>query len=159
MIIDFLKKYKDYIISILLTLTFIYATSMITSGNMDSYDNIVRPPLSPPAVVFPIVWTILYVLMAIAVAMVFRSNGPKREFALLLYVAQLIVNAFWTTIFFGLEAYLFAFLWLLMLTAMVLLMIYLFYKIAPVAAYLLVPYFLWLFFAGYLNLAIWLLNR
>ena len=120
----------------------------------------VKPPLSPPAIVFPIVWSILYGLMGISAARIWMA-APSRERStgLNLFIIQLVVNFFWSLIFFNAQAYGFAVLWLLLLWSLVLGMIFVFHRIDPLAAWLQVPYLLWLTFAAYLNLGVWLLNR
>ena len=118
-----------------------------------------QPPLSPPSWVFPVVWTILYALMGISTARIsLLPPSAERSKGLNLFVAQLIVNFFWSLIFFNAQAYGFAALWLLLLWSLVLWMILTFYKIDPAAAYLQIPYLLWLTFAAYLNVGVWLLN-
>lgn len=119
-----------------------------------------QPPLSPPAILFPIVWTILYLLMGISAARV-SLTLPSRERSrgLNLFVAQLIVNFFWGPIFFNARAYGFALLWLLLLWVLVGLMILSFRKTDPAAALLQIPYLIWLTFAAYLNAGVWYLNK
>ena len=122
-------------------------------------ETVIQPPLSPPGILFPIVWTILYALMGIGAARVYmQEKSAHRSRALNLYVAQLIVNFFWSLIFFNAQAYGFAFFWLLLLWALVLWMILAFRKVDPVAAFLQIPYLLWITFAAYLNLGVWYLN-
>ena len=119
-----------------------------------------QSPLSPPAIVFPIVWTILYALMGIGAAKIsLTPSSPQRSQSLNLFVTQLIVNFFWSLIFFNAGAYGFALLWLIMLCILVLWMILTFRKVDPLAAWLQVPYLLWLTFAAYLNYGVWMLNR
>ena len=120
---------------------------------------VAQPPLSPPGWVFPVVWGILYALMGISAARIYR-NPPSRERSrgLNLFIAQLAVNFFWSPIFFNLQAFGLAFFWLLMLWGLVLWMIFAFRKTDPNAAKLQIPYFLWLTFAAYLNLGVWYLN-
>jgi len=121
---------------------------------------IVQPPLSPPGWVFPVVWTILFALMGIGAARVYLSPpAPARSRGLNLFIAQLVVNFFWSPIFFNLQAFGFAFFWLLLLWCLVVWMILTFRKADPPAATLQIPYLLWLTFAAYLNLGVWYLNR
>lgn len=121
---------------------------------------VIQPPLSPPAILFPIVWTILYALMGIGAAQVgLTPSSPERSRSLNLFVIQLVVNFFWSLIFFNAQAYGFAFLWLLLLWVLVLLMILAFRKVDPLAALLQIPYLLWLTFAAYLSFGVWYLNR
>lgn len=121
---------------------------------------VIQPPLSPPAILFPIVWTILYALMGIGAAQVsLTPSSPERSRSLNLVLIQLVVNFFWSLIFFNAQAYGFAFLWLLLLWVLVLLMILAFRKVDPLAALLQIPYLLWLTFAAYLSFGVWYLNR
>ena len=123
-------------------------------------DSIAQPPLSPPPIVFPIVWGILYALMGISAARIRMSpQSPARNQGMNLYIAQLILNFFWSLIFFNAQAFGFAFIWLLLLWALVLWMILTVQKVDPAAAWLQLPYLLWLTFAAYLNLGVWYLNR
>ena len=127
---------------------------------MKAFESLNQPPLSPPGWLFPIVWTILYILMGIASYLVFFTETEENKFrALAVYVLQLIVNFFWPIFFFGFELYFFAFLWLLLLWILILWTIREFRKINEMAAVLLLPYLLWVTFAGYLNFGIWWLNR
>ena len=116
----------------------------------------VQPPFSPPAIVFPIVWTALYGLMGISAARI--AAAPNRGKALNVFFAQLIVNFFWSPLFFSAQAYGFAFLWLFLLWVLILIMIVRFWKIDRTAAVLQIPYLLWLTLAAVLNYAVWQLN-
>ena len=123
-------------------------------------ETIVQPALAPPAIVFPIVWTILYALMGIGMARVsLQPKTRERDRAMNLYIAQLVVNFFWSLFFFNAQAFGFSFLWLLLLWVLVFLMIRAFWKVDPLAEKLQIPYLIWLTFAAYLNFAVWLLNR
>ena len=156
------KKIKPYVISILIALGVGGISAFLTRGNMDVYDKIVTPPLAPPGILFPIVWTILYVLMGISSARIYIEGKEGNAFvsdALKVYALQLIVNFFWSIIFFNMQAYLFAFIWLILLWVLIIVMIRKFYPIDRLAAWLQVPYFLWVTFAAYLNFAIFMLNR
>lgn len=118
-----------------------------------------QTPLSPSAWVFPVVWALLYALMGISAARIsLTPPSAQRNRGLNLFVAQLVVNFFWSLIFFNAQAYGFAVLWLLMLWFLVLWMIMEFRKTDPLAALLQIPYLLWLTFAAYLNIGVWLLN-
>lgn len=156
------KKIKPYIISIVLALGTGVLSAFLTRDSMDIYGEIARPPLSPPSWLFPVVWTILYILMGISAAMIYtdRNSAPvSKESALGTYAASLLANFGWSLIFFNHRAFFLAFLWLLVLLFLIIKMILQFYKIRPLAAYLQIPYAVWVSFAGYLNLAIWILNR
>ena len=109
---------------------------------------------------FPVVWTILYILMGVASYLVVTSDSPKEEQskAISVYLYQLVVNFLWSTFFFQFGWHLFSFLWLVLLWVLILITLVRFYRIAKPAGYLLIPYLLWVTFAGYLNFAIWLLN-
>ncbi|MDO4744104.1 MAG: TspO/MBR family protein [Clostridia bacterium] len=153
-------NWKALIVSILIPLGVGALAAFLTGGNMEIFDTIQKPPLSPPGWLFPVVWTILYTLMGISSYLVYTSNAPKEKIrgALTLYGLQLAVNFFWSIIFFNLRAYLFAFYWLVLLWVLIILTIISFWKISKPAAILLIPYLLWVTFAGYLNYAIYLLN-
>ena len=143
------------------TLKYIFITVFIGSLpaffiNFKNYEDIIKPPLSPPGFLFPIVWTILFILMGISIARVMDKTDDKS--LLILYFTQLIINALWTPIFFGLKAYLFAFIWILILLGLVIYLTIRFYHIDKVSSYLLIPYIIWLVFAGYLNLGVYILN-
>lgn len=121
---------------------------------------VVQPPLSPPAIVFPIVWTVLYAFMGISAARVSLSPpSASRSRGLNLFITQLVVNFFWSLIFFNARAYGLAFLWLLLLWGLVLWMIITFNKVDPLAARLQLPYLIWLTFAAYLSFGVWYLNK
>ena len=123
-------------------------------------ETVIQPPLSPPALVFPIVWTILYALMGISAARIWsKRSHPEARRGLNLFLIQLVVNFFWSLIFFNAQAYGFALLWLLLLWGLVLGMILRFRQVDPLAAKLQIPYLLWLTFAAYLNFGVWYLNR
>lgn len=123
------------------------------SGSMEKYQELSKPFLSPPGWVFPVVWTILYLLMGIAAYLVSVSEDPDKRQALILYGAQLLVNMLWPLFFFRLDAYLLAFVWLLLLIDLVVLTAKSFSNIDGTAGKLFLPYLIWLVFAAYLNLA------
>lgn len=153
------QKIKPYLLSILISVAVGGLSALLTKNNMEVYSGLNRPPLAPPMIVFPIVWSILFVLMGIGSAAVYneRKNTDVSS-ALKIYGLQLIVNFFWSLIFFNMQAYLFAFIWLILLWILIAAMIVQFYKIKPAAAYLQIPYLLWVTFAGYLTFMIYLLN-
>ena len=133
---------------------------LLTRDSMSTFSMLNKPPLSPPAILFPIVWTILYTLMGIASYLVLASGKNQEDVttALIVYLLQLAINFFWSIFFFNLEWYLFAFFWLILLWIFIRKTIQLFYPLSKTAAYLMIPYFLWVTFAGYLNFGIYLLN-
>lgn len=135
-------------------------SALLTRNSMEMFAYLNKPPLSPPGWLFSVVWTILYVLMGISSYLVLTSGVEKEQIegALKIYDYQLVVNFLWSTIFFNLGWYLFAFIWLVLLWILVFIMIRKFADISKTAAYLNIPYLVWLTFAGYLNFAIWVLN-
>ncbi len=154
-------RVKTYVISVLIALAVGGLAALLTGDNMMLYAEIITPPLAPPAVLFPIVWTILYVLMGIGAARVYLNrdkHGKKVADALSVYVVQLVVNFFWSIIFFNMRAFLSAFLWLVLLWIAVLSMIVKFKKVDKIAAVINIPYLVWVTFAGYLNYMIFVLN-
>ena len=132
-------------------------SALLTRNSMETFSQLNKPPLSPPGWLFPVVWTVLYILMGIASYLVLTSDKPNST-ALKVYGAQLAFNFLWSIFFFGFGLYFFSFIWLIALWLLILLTIVLFYIISKPAAYLLIPYLLWVTFAGYLNFAIYLLN-
>ena len=132
----------------------------LLGGGMDSYQTLNQPPLSPPGWIFPIVWTILYLLMGWASYRVLVSDAPReeRKKALTFYGIQLFLNFLWPVVFFGLGWYWAAFIVLLALWILIYVTMHLFGLIDDTAENLLIPYLLWVTFAGYLNLGVALLN-
>lgn len=151
-------KLKSLLINLLITLGGGAVIAFLTRDSMEVYANVQQPPLAPPGVVFPIVWTILYTLMGISAYMITESNSKLKNKALTVYGVQLFLNFIWPLVFFNGQMFLFAFIILMALWIMVLWMIGLFYKINPISAFLQIPYALWLTFAAYLNLGVYLLN-
>lgn len=133
----------------------------LLSGGMSDYGAMVKPPLSPPGWVFPVVWSVLYLLMGYASYRVLESGAPKEEIrnALILYGLQLAANFIWPLLFFGGGWFLAAFLWLIVLWVLIFLTIRAFSQIDETAGNLLIPYILWASFAAYLNFGIYLLNE
>ncbi|MBE6787162.1 MAG: tryptophan-rich sensory protein [Ruminococcaceae bacterium] len=157
-----MKKNKPFILSIVIALAVGGLSALLTRNNMSLYTDVSTPPLSPPSWVFPVVWTILFILMGISAALIYTNKTapePQKRSALYTYALSLLVNFFWSIIFFNLRAFLFAFLWLLLLLFLIIRTIMKYYKINKTAAYLQIPYALWVTFAGYLTFAIWWLNK
>lgn len=127
---------------------------------MKIYETIQKPMISPPAWIFPVVWTALYTLMGISAYLILTSKGEKEEIkdAIAIFVYQLIVNLTWPILFFNFQWYFVSFLWILLLIFLVASMIRSFWKLSKPAAYLNIPYLVWLCFAAYLNFTIWWLN-
>lgn len=135
-------------------------SGFLTRDGMNYFmENVAQPPLSPPGWVFPVVWGLLYALMGFGAGRIWLSPASRdREKGLNLYVAQLVVNFFWSLIFFNARSYGFALLWLILLWVLVLWMILTFRRADRTAAWLQLPYLAWLTFAAYLNWGIWRLN-
>lgn len=153
-------KIKVFGISILIAELVGSLSALFTRNGMQSFEIINKPALTPPAILFPIVWAILFALMGIGAAMIWLSPpSVAKNRSLIIYVLQLIVNFFWSIFFFNFGAYGFSFFWLLLLFALICLMIYNFYKVNKIAALIQIPYLIWVGFAGYLNFAIWMLNK
>ena len=152
-----IRNKSALIISILIPLT-VGTMSALFSGNMSSYSILTQPAFSPPGFIFPVVWTILYILMGASSYIVYFSNSSNKSKALLLYCIQLFFNFCWSIIFFGLDLFLFAFIWLIALIFIIIIMIRKFLIVNPLSAYLQIPYLIWCIFAAYLNFSIFLLN-
>ena len=151
---------KLLIICLVIPLAIGSITALLTGGGMDVFETLNKPPLSPPGWLFPVAWTILYILMGIASYLVLEA-GKSQEVtkrAIWLYGIQLAFNFLWPILFFNLSAYLFAFIWLVVLWILILATTVQFYRIRDIAGYLMIPYLAWVAFAGYLNLGIYLLN-
>ena len=154
------SKTKIYALSIAVSLIVGGLSALFTNMGMDEYRMAEKPPLTPPEIVFPIVWTILFIFMGISAGRVWIASRDRgRNGGLLVYVIQLMVNFLWSIFFFNLQAYGFSFFWLLFLWALILVMIISFSKTDKIAAYLQIPYLLWVTFAAYLNFMVWVLNK
>ena len=154
------RDIKKLLISLALPLAVGGLAALLSRGGMADYAGLVRPPLSPPGWVFPVVWTVLYLLMGYSAYLVWTSGGDPAQVrrALGLYGAQLFLNFLWPILFFGLAWRLPAFFLLVGLWLLILMTINAFSKINERAGDLLIPYILWVTFAGYLNLGTYLLN-
>lgn len=154
------------VIAILIPLLVGGLSAFITKNAMMMFDTIKKPPLSPSGIIFPIAWSILYVLMGIASYLIYNLDIKKlndaqvvlRKNTLIIYAIQLVFNFFWSIIFFKFSMYKFAFVWLVILWVLVFVFIKNAFKLNKVSAYLMVPYLLWMTFAGYLNIMIAVLN-
>ena len=155
---DFLIIYwKKLLASLAVPLAVGGLSALLTKDSMETFDSLNKPALSPPGWLFPVVWTVLFVLMGIACYIVVTAGGGNRA-ALTLYGVQLLFNLLWSLIFFRAGAYLAAFIWLILLWLLILATTVLFYRISKPAGILMLPYLLWVTFAGYLNISIYLLN-
>ena len=152
-----MSNLKIYVKSILITVILGGLVGFIISGYID-YNSLQKPPLAPPSSSFPIVWTILYILMGISYG-ILKSNNLVDSKISLIYYSQLIVNLLWPSAFFVLKWRFFAFLWIILLVVLVINMIIQFYNKNQLSGLLQIPYLLWLLFATYLNLGVYLLNR
>lgn len=150
-------QWKTLLLNLSIPLAVGVLASLLTGNSMENFSMLNKPAFAPPGWLFPVVWTILYLLMGTASYLIV-SSGQNQDVALLFYGLQLFFNFFWSFIFFNLEQYLLAFMWLIFLWLLILKTIILFFPISKTAAYLMIPYLFWVTFAGYLNYAIWLLN-
>ena len=152
-----MSKIKIYAKSILIPVIIGGVIGLIISRSID-YNSLQKPPLSPPSILLPIVWTILYVLMGISYG-ILDSKSLIELKTKIIYSLQLFVNATWSLIFFTLKWRLFAFIWIIILDVLVIVMIIDFFKKNKTAGLLQIPYLLWIIFASYLNLGVYLLNK
>ena len=149
------KNWKTLLVCILIPLAVGTVAGILTMGGMEQFQELNKPMLAPPAWLFPVVWTILYILMGVSSYLILG----QKEKALTIYGYQLLVNFLWPVFFFNFGWFGFSYLWLILLWILVAKMIWEFDKISLTAALMNILYLLWLSFAGYLNLTIWLLNR
>ena len=152
-----MNKTMIYIKAILLPVLIGALVGIITSGSMD-YNMLQKPPLAPPGAVFPIVWTILYILMGVSYGILKVNNQTDEEIDWIYYI-QLAINALWSIIFFNFKWRLFAFVWIILLAVAIISMIRKFYNKNRIAGLLQIPYILWVIFATYLNFGFYILNR
>lgn len=152
-----MSNFKTYAKSILIPVIVGGVVGLIISSSID-YNSLEKPFLAPPSILFPIVWTILYILMGVSYGLL-ETKDLLDSRAKIIYYVQLFVNALWSIFFFTLKWRLFAFIWILLLAFLVILMVAEFYKKNKTAGLLQIPYLLWTLFALYLNLSIYLLNK
>ncbi len=152
-----MNKIGIYIKSILIPVIVGGVVGLIVSQFMD-YNSLQKPFLAPPSIVFPIVWTILYITMGISYGILKSKNLTDKEIYWV-YYWQLAINALWSIFFFVFKWRFFAFIWIILLAIAVIMMIVKFYSKDKIAGLLQVPYLLWVVFASYLNLAFYILNR
>lgn len=153
-------KWKTLLICLAIPLIGGGISAFISKDSIKTFSTLTKPPLSPPEWLFPIAWTVLYVLMGIASYLIITSNNEEKIInkSLKTYGVQLFFNFFWTFWFFNLNLYFFSFIWLVILWILILITIILFVYINQSTFYLMIPYLLWVSFAGYLNLGIAILN-
>lgn len=152
-----MSNFKIYLKSILIPVIVGAIVGFLISGQID-YNSLNQPPLAPPSIVFPIVWSILYVLMGVSYG-ILESNSLIDSDINFIYYLQLFVNALWSIFFFVFKWRFFAFLWILLLLILVIIMIIKFYRKNKLAGLLQIPYLLWVAFATYLNFGIYILNK
>ena len=154
------KKIKPYAISVLIAFAVGGLAALLTKNSMSMYEDISKPQLAPPGWIFPIVWSILYLLMGYASYRVLTADAPSADVkkALIFYGIQLFLNFLWPIVFFGFHWYWAAFVLLIALWVFIYLTMHLFGITDDTAENLLIPYLLWVTFAGYLNLGVALLN-
>lgn len=152
-----MNKVSTYIKSILVPVIVGLVVGLITSRFID-YNSLKQPPLAPPSTLFPIVWTILYILMGISYG-ILKSNNLTNQDIDFIYYLQLGVNALWSVFYFIFKWRLFAFIWIILLAVLVIIMIKKFYDANKISGLLQIPYLVWIVFASYLNIATYLLNR
>ena len=153
-----MSNLKTYTKSILIPLIIGAVVGFIISKSID-YNFLIKPLLAPPSIVFPIAWTIIYILMGISYYLFKKFSSSENTIIPLIYYLQLFVNLAWSIIFFVFKWRFFSILWILFLVLLVCTLIYLFYKEYKISAYLNIPYLLWIIFATYLNIGIYLLNK
>lgn len=151
-----MAKFKIYLKSIFLPVIVGGIVGLIISSFID-YNILNKPPLSPPSIIFPIMWTILYILMGISYGILKEKTLLDKKVSNIYYI-QLFVNALWSIFFFVFKWRLFSFIWLILLILLVVAMIILFYKKNKLSGILQIPYLVWILFASYLNLFVYLLN-
>ena len=151
-------KLKPLLLSLLISLGTGGLAALFTGNSMEFYQSLKQPPLSPPGWVFPLAWTILYSLMGVAAYLVWMRDSTGRNGALFFYGLQLIFNFVWPLLFFNARAYLASLIGLLLLWVLILITTARFFQETKAAGWLMIPYLLWVAFAGYLNAGVWLLN-
>ncbi len=133
-------------------------SALIVGDNFRLFESVNKPPLSPPASLFPIVWTILYILLGTSYYLVKNQEGCNSEINTRVYILNLVLNFFWSIIFFNLRAYLAAFVWIILLILSTILLIREFSSCRKIAGIMNIPYLLWLLFAAYLSFSVYILN-
>lgn len=153
------KTVLTYLTIIGITLVGAGLSSIFVNLGMDEYNTLTKPPLSPPNILFPIAWTVFYLIMSISFSYIYlNSDKNQRKAATKIYFLQLAVNLLWPLFFFTLGLYFFSYLWLTLLIVLVISMIIIFYDISKPAALVNLGYLAWLIFASYLNLGVFSLN-
>ncbi len=151
-------KWKSLLINVAIPLVIGGIASLIVNNGFENYSEVTKPALSPPPWIFPVVWTILYILMGISTYLIYEKDKNLNRNAFIIYAVQLALNFIWPVFFFGFNAYLLSFIILVLLLVFVVAMIISFYKENKLAGLLQIPYLIWLLFAAYLNFGVFLLN-
>lgn len=153
------QNWKAYVFFIVLSEAIGVISGLLSRGGMEAFNSIEGSALTPPAIVFPVVWTVLYALMGIGAARIWLAEtSDERSRSLIIYFVQLAVNFFWSIIFFNIQAYGFALVWLILLWFLIALMILSYRSVDRIASWLQLPYFIWVTFAAYLNYSVWIMN-
>ncbi len=155
------RKIIRYAVSVAVPLAVGILSAVLTMGNMDIYKEVKTPLFSPPSFLFPISWTALYILMGISCGMIWdmRKTDKNAEKGIYYYASSLVFNFFWSIIFFNFRMFMPAFIWLVLLLYLIVFTVVYYRRVNKTAAYLQIPYIIWVIFAGYLNLGIYILNR
>ena len=151
-----MEKFLTFLKSILVPVLLGSLVGLFISGKM-SYEELPKPPLAPPSMLFPIVWTVLYILMGVSYG-ILKNNNLTDSKTYFIYYLQLFVNFVWPILFFVLDFKLFSFFWIILLIVLTIIMIKTFYEKNKISGLLQIPYLIWLCFAAYLNLAIFLMS-
>jgi tryptophan-rich sensory protein len=146
--------FKKLVVSFSIVAILVLISMIFTKGTMDFYKEIIKPDIAPPAILFPIVWTILYSIIAITLYRFTDDKGVRN-----LIIVNLLINIIWPILFFRFKLILFSIFWLILIIISLILLLLKIYKKDKVFAYLNLPYLIWLFFALYLNLMIYMLNK
>lgn len=153
------EKIKTYSFYILLTQAIGALSAFLTKDGTERFKSVPKSPLTPPDKVFPIAWTILYLIMAIGASRVSLANKPNKDTAISLYYVQLSMNFAWSIIFFNYQNYGFALIWILLLLLVIIWMSVEFSHSDKTAGKLQLPYILWVSFASYLTYCVYMLNK
>lgn len=151
-------KLKPLLLNIAVPLAVGGLSALITGGGFREYKDVNQPPFSPPAWLFPVVWTALYILMGVSSYLICEKISEERNRPLTVYAVQLFLNFLWPIFFFSLKAYLFSLIWLLLLWAFITAMIILFSRVNKTAGFIQIPYLIWVTFAAYLNFGVFWMN-
>lgn len=158
------KNKKDYFflaLSLIIILGLPFIISMLIRGGINEYSNLIKPSFAPPAILFPIVWTILYILMAISFyrVLLLEKSGEDVTKELIIFIVQFVFNLIWPILFFYFNFRFLAFIELFILVILIFITIKFFYKKDKIAGILLIPYLLWCIFALILNYSVYFLNK